>query len=199
MKTTSLLLSIFIYLSMSYGSINKQKKGYVNGGIISLNNDTIAASIKKENILKLQSEVKFIDAGGKKKSFKPGVISGFFMDTENGRATFESRDDIQLSIFPSKNGNFVLRLSNNIYPLYYFVTTKMENTGIESEMKEVPHYLVLMGYRWYNYNEDSFETCTKLFSDDKALVKDIENGRYEFSDFPEIVERYCETIKAKHH
>ncbi|WP_303917694.1 hypothetical protein [Draconibacterium sediminis] len=197
MKTISVLTSIVLCLLMFYGGNNEQKKGYVKGGIISLNNDTIAASIKKENILKLQSEVKFIDAGGKKKSFKPGVISGFFMDTENGRVIFESRDDIRLSIFPSKNGNFVLRLSNNIYPLYYFVTTKIENTGIESEIIEVPHYMVFMDFRWYNYNMDSFETCTKLFSEDKTLVKDIENGRYEFSDFPEIVERYCETIKAK--
>lgn len=192
------MLLIIASLNVFGKSFQKKKQGYLPGGIISLNNDTIAASIKKENILKLQSEVKFIDAGGKKKSFKPGVISGFFMDTENGRVTFESRDDIRLSIFPSKDGNFILRLSDNIYPLYYFVTTKMENTGIESEIIEVPHYMVLMDFRWYNYNEDSFETCTKLFSDDKALVKDIENGRYKFSDFPEIVERYCETIKAKH-
>jgi len=197
MKTTIALLIIFLHINLFATSYQKEKPGYLKGGIISLNNDTISASIKMENILKLQNEVKFIDAGGKKKSFKPGVITGFFIETENGRVNFESRDDIRLSVFPSKNGDFVLRLSDDIYPLYYFVTTKMENTGIESEMNEIPHYLVHMDYRWYNFNKNSFKTCTNIFKEDKALVKDIENDRYDFSDFPEIVDRYCQTMKGK--
>lgn len=197
MKTTLLVLFLAVSLTTLGIAPQKQKQNYQPGGIISLNNDTIFASIKMENILKLQNEVKFIDAGGKKKSFKPGVISGYFIDSENGRIHFESRDDIRLSVFPSKSGDFVLRLSDDIYPLYYFVTTKMENIGVESEMAEIPYYLVRMDYRWYNYNKDSFKTCAKIFKEDKGLVRDIEKGRYSFSDFPEIVDRYCQSIKAK--
>ncbi|MCY1722477.1 hypothetical protein OU798_19160 [Prolixibacteraceae bacterium Z1-6] len=198
MKTIAFLLIFVIPIPIFANNTQQKRTGYTEGGIISLNNDTIAASIKMENILKLQTEVKFIDAGGKKKSFKPGVINGFFMDTENGRVNFESRDDIRISVFPSKKGNFVLRLTDDIYPLYYFVTTKMQNTGIESEMTEIPHYLVHMDYRWYHFNENNFEDCVTIFKEDKGLVKDIKNERYSFSDFPEIVERYCNTIKSIH-
>lgn len=197
MKTIQLVLLLAISFSLFGNAPQKKKGNYLPGGIISLNNDTIAASIKMENILKLQAEVKFIDAGGKKKSFKPGLISGYFIETENGRVNFESRDDIRISVFPSKNGNFVLRLSDNIYPLYYFVTTKMQNTGIESEMAEIPHYLVHMDYRWYHYEKSSFKTSVKIFKENKGLVKDIEKDRYSFGDFPEIVDRYCESIKAR--
>lgn len=197
MKTITFLLIFIIPLHLFANNNQQKKPGYNDGGIISLNNDTIAASIKMENILKLQSEVKFIDAGGKKKSFKPGLISGYFIETENGRVNFESRDDIRISVFPSKNGDFVLRLTDDIYPLYYYVTTKMKNTGIESEMKEIPHYLVHMDYRWYHYEESSFKTCAKIFKENKGLVKDIENGRYSFRDFPEIIDRYCLSIKEK--
>jgi hypothetical protein len=197
---TQLLLVLFIFpLTIFAKDLQKVKQGYAQGGIISLNNDTIYASIKRENILKLQSEVKFIDAGGKRKSFKPGLISGYFFETENGRVNFESRDDIRISIFPSKNGNFVLRLSDEIYPLYYFVTTKMKNTGIESEMLEVPHYLVHMDYRWYHYEENSFKDCAKIFNENKGLAKDIESGVYSFGDFPEIHDRYIQSIKGRMH
>lgn len=197
MKTTLFLFVMLLSATLLGSTKQKLKSGYQPGGIISLNNDTIAADIKFESILKLQNEVKFIDAGGKKKSFKPGVISGFFVNTNNGKLIFESRDDIRISVFPSKKGDFVLRVSKDIYPLYYFVTTKMINTGIESEMVEVPHYLVRMDYRWFHYNKDNFEDCVKLFKDDRSLVKDIEKSKYQFSDFPEIVARYCMTIKSK--
>ncbi|WP_346854159.1 hypothetical protein [uncultured Draconibacterium sp.] len=197
---TLLLFIIFIFpFAISAQKVQKVKQGYAQGGIISLNNDTIYASIKQENILKLQSEVKFIDGGGKKKSFKPGLINGYFFETENGRVNFESRDDIRISIFPSKNGNFVLRLSDDIYPLYYFVTTKMKNTGIESELVEIPHYLVHMDYRWYHYDTNSFKDCAKIFSENTGLVRDIESGAYSFGDFPEILDRYTQSIKGRKH
>lgn len=196
MKTLTFLLILALPLFTFADFNTKQKQGYSKGGIISLNNDTIAASIKMENILKLQNEVKFIDSGGKKKSFKPSLIKGYFIETENGRVNFESRDDIRISVFPSKKGNFVLRLSDDIYPLYYFVTKKMENTGIESEMTEIPHYLVHMDYRWFHYEKDNYKEVAKIFKEDRALVKDIKQGRYNFGDFSEIVDRYCQTIKA---
>jgi len=197
MKTTLLILVFLVPFTLLGEENQKKKQNYKSGGIISLNNDTIQAQIKMESILKYQTEVKFIDGGGKRKSFKPGVINGFFIDNEGERTIFESRDDIRISVFPSKKGNFVLRISNDVYPLYYFVTTKMKNTGIESEMVEVPHYLVHMDYRWYHYNQDNFEDCALIFKDVRSLAKDIEKNKYDFNDFPEIVDRYCQAIKTK--
>ena len=97
----------------------------------------------------------------------------------------------------SKKGNFVHRISNDIYPLYYFETSKMENTGPESVMVAVPNYLVYMDFRWYYYNEDNFEECALLFKDVRNLSSDIKKEKYRFEDFPEIVERYCAAVKAR--
>ena len=197
MKTTLLLLFIILSLTAFSSSFQKKKQGYLPGAIISLNNDTIYADIKSDKILKLQTAVKFIDDGGKKKTFKPGMINGFYYETEEGKMFFESRDDIRISIFPSKKGNFVHRISNDIYPLYYFETSRMENTGPESVMVAVPHYLVYLDFRWYHYNKDNFEDCDKLFKDVRSLSRDIQNNKYRFEDFPEIVERYCKGVKAR--
>ncbi len=192
---------ISLILIASYASFEgvsqKSKPGYYPGGIISLNNDTVFADIKFESIVSLQGRVKFIDAGGKRKSFKPDMIQGFFIKINNKELFFESRDDIKVSVFSPKRGSFINRISNDIYPLYYYITTRMENTGVESRMVEEPNYLVRMDYRWYKYNNSNFEDCIEIFEQDRNLVKDIEKGKYSFIEFPEIVSRYCNTIKTK--
>lgn len=194
MKTVCILIIAILPLFLI--GKEKMKPQHFPGGIISLNNDTIPAEIIFESILKSQSQVKFIDAGGKKKVFKPQTIKGFFVTTKSKKLYFESRNDIRISVFPSKKGNFVLRISNDIYPLYYFVTSRMKNIGIETQMIQIPNYLIRMDNRWHHFNEHNFTDCTKIFSDDAALVKAIKNGQYKFENFPEIVARYCKSIES---
>ncbi|MFV0593234.1 MAG: hypothetical protein ACK5M7_17810 [Draconibacterium sp.] len=195
----SFLFTLILVLAsqLTFSNNNKKDKRYFPGGIISLNNDTIQASILMENITKMQNEVKFIDAGGKKKSFKPPMINGFFLQTEGGKMIFESRDDINLSAFPSKKGHFYYRVSNEVIPLYYYVTTRMENTGIESEMVEVKNYIFRMNLRWQLFTKENYKDCVKLFEDNRALVRDIENDQYEFEQFPEIIHRYVVSMQAQ--
>lgn len=195
MKQKIILLILLIPFSLFANEPQKKDSNYRPGGIISLNHDTIAAQIKLESILNLQKVVKFIDAGGKKKSFKPQMISGFYFDTETDKMFFESRKDIRISAFTSKNGYFVNRVSDDILPLYYFVTTKIVNTGIESETVQVPYYLIHRNYRWNHYTIESFEDCAEMFTENSTLVKDIKNGKYTFDDFPKIVERFCNSLK----
>jgi len=195
MKSIVCLLLFIFPLSLWSNSFQKEKTAYRKGGIISLNNDTISADIKVVSILDFQKEVNFIDAGGKKKSFKPKMIEGFFLIAENDTMAFESRNDIQIGAFPSKKGNFVYRVSNDICPLYFYLTTKMNNIGVEVAMTEVPHYMVRIDYRSYHYQESNFEECVSIFKDNRMLVKDIQDNKYSFSDFPEIVARYCQSIK----
>ena len=197
MKHVVFLFICVLFSLFTFNSSAQENDRYFPGGIISLNNDTIKANILLEHITKMQKKVRFIDAGGKKKSFKPTMINGYFLQTEGGKMVFESRSDITLSAFPSKKGNFYYRVSNDIYPLYYFVGTKMVNTGIESEMEEVKSYLIKMNMRWYEFTEESYKDCVKLFSMNRSLVNDIENDVYQFEDFPEIVHRYCVSLSTE--
>ncbi len=194
-KTFVLVIFFSVPLIAFAQADGSKKDRYFPGGIISLNNDTIAANILLENITKMQKQVKFIDAGGKKKSFKPNMINGYFLEAEDEKMFFESRDDINLTAFPSSKGYFYYRVSNDAIPLYYFVTTKMENTGVESQMAEVKNYLVKKDLRWYLYTKENFRDCVKLFEDNRMLVNDIKNNKYDFEQFPEIVKRYCSSMK----
>lgn len=195
---TAALVMFFLVPLFAFSQADKSKKDkYFPGGIISLNNDTIAASILLENITKMQNQVKFIDAGGKKKSFKPDMINGYFLESEDEKMIFESRDDINLTAFPSNKGHFYYRVSNDAIPLYYFITTKMENTGVESQMAEVQNYLVKKDFRWYLYTKENFRDCVKLFEDNRMLVNDIKNNKYIFEQFPEIVKRYCSSMQQE--
>ncbi|HCE58218.1 MAG TPA: hypothetical protein DER09_10415 [Prolixibacteraceae bacterium] len=190
------LLMFFLVPVFAFAQTEKNKNDkYFPGGIISLNNDTVAAKILLENITKMQKQVKFIDAGGKKKSFKPDMINGFFLEAEDEKMIFESRDDINLTAFPSNKGYFYYRISNDAIPLYYFVTTKMANTGVESQMEEVQNYVVKKDFRWYLYTKENYEDCVKIFEDNRMLVNDIKNGKYTFAQFPEIVKRYCSSMQ----
>lgn len=192
----STLLMFFLVPLFAFAQTDKNKNdNYFPGGIISLNNDTVAATILLENITKMQKQVKFIDAGGKKKSFKPDMINGFFLEAEEEKMIFESRDDINLTAFPSNKGYFYYRISNDAVPLYYFVSTRMENTGVESQMEEVQNYIVKKDLRWYLYTKENFEDCIKLFEDNRMLVNDIKNRKYTFEQFPEIVKRYCSSMQ----
>ncbi len=195
MKQFLILLILIIPFSLFVNGEQKKASKYRPGGIISLNKDTIAAQIKMESMTKLQQEVKFIDAGGKKKSFKPTMISGFYFESDDGKMFFESRKDIRISAFGSRKGYFVHRVSNDILPLYYFVTNKIINTGVESKTVQIPSYLIQKDYQWNHYTTNNFEDCVKIFGENINLVKDIENHKYSFDDFPEIVERYCKSIK----
>ncbi len=195
MKTKFFVLIPLIAISLfTYGQ-KKSSDKYRPGGIISLNKDTIAAQIKMESITNLQQKVNFIDAGGKKKSFKPNMIYGFYFKTEDGKMIFESRKDIRISAFVSRKGFFINRVSNDIFPLYYFVTTKIVNTGVESQTVQVPYYMIQKDYRWNYYTTENFEDCVKIFSESSSLVKDIQDKKYTFDDFPQIVERFCKSIK----
>lgn len=192
----ALVLLTFLIPVFAFGQKGKgNSDDYFPGGIISLNHDTITADILLENITKMQKQVKFIDAGGKKKSFKPDMINGFFLETEEEKMIFESRNDINLTAFPSNKGFFYYRISNDAIPLYYFVTTKMENTGVESQMSEVKNYLIRKDLRWYLYSKENFKDCVSLFEDNRMLVNDIKNNNYNFEQFPEIVKRYCSSMK----
>lgn len=186
-----------LFYSISFDAASQENERYFPGGIISLNNDTIKANILLEHITKMQNKVRFIDAGGKKKSFKPPMINGYFLETDGGKMIFESRNDITLSAFPSKKGHFYYRVNDDLYPLYYFVNTKMVNTGIESEMEEVKSYLIRMNMRWHEFTEENYKDCVKLFSTNRSLVNDIENNAYQFEDFPEIVHRYCVSLSSE--
>ena len=186
-----LLLPICLY---SEGAQNKISK-YRSGGIISLNNDTIYAKIKFEPIYNLQDEIKYIDAGGKKKTLKPDRANGFFFDTDDGKIIFESRKDIRISAFPSKNGYFVYRISNDIYPLYYFVLCKMVNIGVELSTVQVPYYLIRKNFEWHIIRVENFKDCVEIFMEYDVLVKDIKNNKYTFDDVPKITERYCQLVK----
>ncbi len=194
--TLYLLISIFSISLYSEGVQNKQSK-YRPGGIISLNNDTILANIKLESIYDLQNKINFIDAGGKKKSFKPDIINGFYFDTEDGKMIFESRDDVQISALPSKRGYFVNRISNDICPLYYFVTRKMINLGVESKLITIPYYLIHKNNSWHYINTESFGDCVKIFRDYDVMVKDIKDDKYTFDDIPNMVEKYCQFVKNR--
>jgi len=197
MRTFLLTLILVLSTQVIFSQPGKKDKRYFPGGIISLNNDTIQANILLENITKMQNEVKFIDAGGKKKSFKPPMINGFFLETEEGKMIFESRDDIILSAFPSKKGHFYYRVSNEVILLYFYVTTRMENTGIESEMVEVKNYLLRKNLRWQLFTKENYKDCVKLFDDNRSLVRDIENNQYEFEQFPEIIHRYVLSMQSQ--
>lgn len=195
-NTTALVVMSFAIPFFAFGQKgNRNADNYFPGGIISLNNDTITANILLENITKMQKQVKFIDAGGRKKSFKPDMINGYFLEAEEEKMYFESRNDINLTAFPSNKGFFYYRISNDAIPLYYFVTTKMENTGVESQMTEVKNYLIRKDLRWYLYNNENFKDCVGLFEDNRMLVNDIKNNKYSFEQFPEIVKRYCSSMK----
>lgn len=198
MKSLLFILVVILSYSFTNSDSPQEKDSYFPGGIISLNNDTIKATILLENITKMQNKVRFIDAGGKKKSFKPPMINGFFLETDGGRMVFESRDDIALSAFPSKKGHFYYRVSNELYPLYYFVNTEMVNTGIESEMVEVKNYLIQMNLRWYQFTKENYKDyCEKLFNSNRALVRDIENDQYKFEQFPDILHRYVVSLQSQ--
>ena len=197
MKTTLLLLILLLPICVFSQTNQDVNPDYLPGGIISLNNDTILVDIKLESILVLQDKVKFIDASGTKKSFKPPIIKGFYFDVDDGGMVFESRNDVRVSAFPSKYGYFVNRVSNGICPLYYFELQKMKSVGMESKMVKVPYFLILKNNSWEYVNSDSFEDCINIFSDDIILVSNIKSGKYTFDDIPKMVEKYCKFLKLK--
>ncbi len=197
MKTTLLLLLFLLPFCLFSQTRQTAKSGYRPGGIISRNNDTILVDIKLESIYLLQNEVKFIDESGKKKSFKPNIINGFYFDTEDEKMVFESRNDIRVSALAPKYGYFINRVTNDVCPLYYFVNHKMVNVGIESNMVNIPYYLILKNGNWEYISSESFDDCVNVFKDDAALVNDIKADKYSFNDIPEMVKRYCKSVKKK--
>ena len=194
MKQRIVLLLVVISSFTFANEKQKKNSNYLPGGIICLNNDIVAVQIKNDEIINLQKEVKLIDLEGNKQTFKPNMISVFFYDTENGRMIFESHKNLGITAFRPKNGYFLCRLSNNIYPLYYFVEKKMTKIGVESKMVPMPSYIIKRDNNWFYYNESNFKDFAKNFSENTQLAKDLKNNKYTFEDFPEIFQRYCNSI-----
>ena|GEM_PF-1060794 len=209
MKTTALILFFaFVTFGLFSDDMAKDVK-YSRGKIFLPNNDTLDVYIKVESLYNMQSGIQYVDSTGNEYSLIPSKAKGFCLLYKNDTMYFESRKDLKMVLFSSRKSksSFIHRISNGNLPLYSFVEKKLVRDGIDQVLADFPRYMVLLDQEWFSITVKYFVSDLKrLFSNlkgeynaeqMKALMNEIEDGKYKFEDTPLIIER-SNKIPAAH-
>ena len=209
MKTTALILFFaFVSFGLFSDDIAKDVK-YSRGKIFLQNNDTVDVYVKVESLYNMQSSIQYVDSTGNEYFLLPSNASGFCLLYKNDTMYFESRKDLKMVLFSSKKSksSFIHRVSNGNLPLYYFVEKELVSDGIDQVLADFPRYMVLLDQEWFSITVKYFVSDFKKLISNlkgeynmeqmKALMNEIEDGKYKFEDTPLIIER-SNKIPAAH-
>ncbi len=192
MRKTSLIF--FIFLLINTGYLQAQKKGYSEGYVVTLQNDTIHGLIKSKNRVASCRSVSFISDSGDKQKYTPREIK-FYSKTRKIYRSFLLPDNILGA------HAFMKELVKGKINLYIHYRTQ-QNSGMTANGQQAYGSSTTVE-TFYLGRGDSKELVRVSQLDFKAqlseLVKDndelsamILNKEYRYDDIEEIIEIYNE-------
>jgi|GEM_PF-2179311 len=183
----------------------KAEDKYAKAHIVMHSKDTMNIYVKSTSLYELQNRLEYKDAFGKIHVLTPNDVKSFYFVDKKDTTWFESKRGLNLGFLENDERSvyFMMRVSKNHVPLYYFVRAKNKREGFDEYTQYSPNYLVFYESDWYVMTETNYTSkLIKLFKvlklglgydvlmDFEKLERDIKRDKYKFEEIPEIFEKY---------
>ncbi len=172
------ILIMMLGAVLLYGQFN-----FLDGYIISNQNDTIRGKIKYTTPALRSSKVIFVKNGDEERlTYKPFQIKGYYVEN----TVYDSKIyDVDLALSYGY-GVFMERRNNGIVKLYYYWNTDKERGFTQTFIENDGDYLLEVDFVGFK------RQMTRYFEDFPKLQSKIKQGTYKKKDLEQIVAEYNE-------